>query len=120
MQDAVDNLSVLKQDDDAGRETHHEGGGKDVLGARKQFFGNPIGAEPGNDAADDAHSEEQAGNLRQIPVPAGHTHDQQDDGEQQHAQDPSLPMRERRVFHRDGLRRRFAGLMGINHHENGQ
>jgi hypothetical protein len=81
VQDAVHDLSVLEQDDDAGRETHHEGGGQDVLGARKQLVGNPVGVEPRNDAADDAHPEEQAGNLRQIPVPAGHAHDQHDDSQ---------------------------------------
>ena len=117
MEDTVHDMAVLEDNNDPGGKTHDEGGGKDVLGPGKKFFGDPVGPETGDDSAHDPHSQEKRRDLRQIPFPDGYPDDQGDDGQEQDDENPALAGRERCILQPDGFRGGFPGLMGINNHE---
>ena len=91
MEDAVDDVPVLQDHDDAGGEADDQGGGKDILCAGHQFFRDLIGGKTSDDAAHDAHQQEQAGDFGKVPVPEGHAQDQQHNRRKQHDKDPALP-----------------------------
>ena len=111
-------MSVLQDHDDAGGEAHHQRGGQDVPGTGHQFVDNPVGGEAADDAAHDAHQQEEARDFRQIPVPNRNAHDQHDDRQQQHDENPLLAAAQADGFHAlGGGHGSPAGLAGIKHHE---
>ena len=90
VENAVDYLSVLKNNNYPGSETDDQSRGKDVLGPGHQLLDRPIRIEAGDNGADDSHREEQASDFRHIPFEAGNPHNECHDGQQQNDEDPSL------------------------------
>ena len=83
----MEDVALLQHDQHAAGKAHRQGTGGEVGHAPAEEDAEAVEPNPAHEAHDDAHAQEEGGELIEVPAPLEHAHDEQGEGgahDQQH------------------------------------